>query len=350
MLRVVGLGWMGLLAFAACGGGGNGQDGGTLTTTATTSADSTDSTGTDASTTDGTGTESDTSTGDTSTGTSSDDSAGESDTTTGEECAQPECKLNGAFGFHVRIPVTWEAAGPVAAGEGEVRVTLRAVLGTAGTTISGSADVCEFLVPWYLEDGGNEKIDLDWRDADFPFSIPDVPISGTTCGDLPEQTVDFDVAAVQIGVDLPSPTTAQWPVDYQDVPQADHDADGRPAFTVLSGNGQTTSPAPLDMNKVDRAHFVYMATRVVAEATATMSDCDTGSGEADVSFLDTDVVACRVCQGDQPASCVDQALDCTQGQIEFLNGYLANYEVGDPTFSLARIDPNLDCASIATYF
>lgn len=338
-----------LVLVFGCADARDGSDDGTPTTTAEGTGGSTGTTGTTGTDTSDSGETSGTGTAD-ETGTTTDDGTGSTDETTGAACGPPECKLNGAFGFHVRIPVTWEAAGPVAAGAGEVRVTLRAVLGTAGTDITGSGDVCELVVPWYLEDGGNEKIDLDWRAETFPSAIPDVTITGSTCGGLPEQTVEFDAVPVQIGVDLPSPVTAAWPADYADIPAADHDADGRPAFTVLSGNGQTTSPAPLDAGKVDRAHFVYLASRVVAQAQATMEDCDKGSGDADVTYLDTDVVACRVCQGDQPANCVDQAKDCSSNQLDYLNGYLANYEVGAPTFKLARIDPNIDCEAIVTYF
>ncbi len=301
--------------------------------------DTDDSTATDGPTEDGTGTDEGT-----------DDTDTDSGTDTGDPCGLPECKLNGPFGLHVEIPVTWEAAGAVTAGAGEVRVTLRAVMGTAGKEVSGNAEVCEFLVPWYDEAGTGEKIELDWRDEVFPSSIPALNIFGTTCGDLPDQTFEFEAIPVQIGVDLPGPVNGAWPNDYQSIPDADHDADGRPAFSVVGGATSNAFAPALDDAKVDRSKFMYIAARMVAAAQGTLTDCDGGTGDAEVLHLDIDAVGCRVCQGDQPDDCVDQAMDCSMQQIEYLNGYAGKYEIGMPTFKFARIDPNLDCEAVATYF
>ena len=342
-----------LLAAGSCGDGRGDQSDSSTATDTGESSDETTSTSSDSSgetstsdSTDGTSDDTDGSTGETDeTGTASD-----TETDTGEACGLPECKLNGAFGLHVRIPVSWPKSGVVAAGNGEVRVTLRLELGTAGTNLSGTGEVCEFLVPWYLEDGGNEKYELDWRDELFPASIPDLLITGETCGSLPEQTFALDPFAVQIGVDLPGPINGAWPDDVQNIPEADHDSDGRPAFSVLGGPGNNTWAPPLDDAKIDRTHIMYIASRMAADLVGTVDDCDGGGGDAEVLHLDVDAVACRVCQGDQADSCTDQAMDCTGDQLDYLNAFAGKYQIGMPTFSFARVEPNLDCEAIATYF
>jgi hypothetical protein len=334
--------------FLACQGNrGEQNSGATQGEDAETTADSTGPTTGNETTAD---TSSDGSTSNDSTAdTDTDDNGTESET--GPACEDPECKLNGSFGIGVRIPVTWEAMGPIEAGDGNVRVTLKVTLGTAGTSISGYAEVCELGIPLLPEAGGNEQYELNWRRDTFPNAIPDLNVVGETCGSLPDQTVSFEVFPVQIGVDLPGPINGQWPADYMDIPIADHDADGRPAWSVRGGQADSYYAPPLDGGKVDRAAILYYASRVVVDALDGMLvNCEGGPGDAEVSHLDITAVGCRVCQGDQPDNCVDQSTDCSDTQIDYLNGYAGVFEVGAPSYNMLRVDANLDCDAVSSFF
>lgn len=338
-----------LFVLAACSEGrGEQNSGATQGEDAETTADTTGPT-----TGNETGNETSTD-GSTSAETTADTDGTDSDSTDGEtgpSCEDPGCKLNGYYGLGVRIPVTWEAAGPIEAGQGNVRVTLKASLGTAGTNLSGTAEVCELGIPLLPEANGNENYEVTWRRETFPNAIPDLNVVGETCGSLPDQTVSFDVFPVQIGVDLPGPINGQWPADYMDLPIADHDADGRPAFSVRGGLADSYYAPPLDANKVDRSTVLYYASRVVVDSlSAVMTTCNGGLGEADVTHLNVTSVGCRVCQGDQPDDCVDQAMDCSDDQVDYLNGYIGIFEVGEPVFSIVSVDANADCDTVSGYF
>ena len=133
----------------------------------------------------------------------------------------------------------------------------------------------------------------------FDHAPPYLPSTGGTVtlgGSSPGSTYSLPVVAFLIGDSLTNPTTDAWPPVAM-VTQVDMDQDGKPGVTTPYKTGGTYQFVPLDLGKSARSDKAYLAARLAASFSGTLSSCTGIAGNATVTHLDTHIVGCEISGG-----------------------------------------------------
>lgn len=95
---------------------------------------------------------------------------------------------------------------------------------------------------------------------------------------------------------------------------------------------------PVNLSKSSRSDKAYLASRLVASLSGTISaGCTSISGTATVTHFDTHIVGCELSGG---------AGDCAQADSDFTDSNKPAYAAGSATLSLVKIPDAGTCADV----
>jgi hypothetical protein len=112
--------------------------------------------------------------------------------------------------------------------------------------------------------------------------------------------------------------------------------DGKAAITADYKSGTGYAFPPVNTMRTSRADRAYIAARLRFSANVTVSSCDTVSGGASVTSLDTHVVGCHVFNGS----------DCVNAERSFTDMMRPMYAPGASTLQLQRVSASAVCADM----
>jgi hypothetical protein len=285
----------------------------------------------------------------------------------------------------VTVDVSWgDLAGSLEPHESQILqwsiLTLAQVPSNPTQFAASNVRICGIEIPDFqsVASAGHE-----WQGIKFANSaIWDLPtmasFSGTgRVGNLyAGASIDFDATAMLTGVSLKDPT-GSWPADERtlldgtDGSFLDDDGDGFPGVTLTAKSGGLPAtpyytPPPNDgaliyrnpvVNVGDganpatygRADKVYAGVRMLSSESGTLDTCDTASGDASVSSIDTHIPGCFLapCTASGCQSPGNSA--CSASDYAVADATRPVYTITNSTFTARRLSgtaPN--CATVRT--
>ncbi len=254
---------------------------------------------------------------------------------------ETSCNLSGTWAAKVSVQVTWASSLSLAAGSGSLNFWVMVKGTQSGTSIPITMVPCEITIPDFSSSpaGGNELYGVTFPNTLFDHAPPYLPsTSGTVTlgGSSPGSTYSLPVVAFLIGDSLTNPTTDAWPAVAM-VTQVDMDQDGKFGVTTPYKTGGTYQFVPLDLGKSARSDKAYLAARLAASFSGTLSSCTGIAGSATVTHLDTHIIGCEISGGGG---------DCMTTQSNFADSNRPAYMIGAASLSLVKVADAATCADV----
>ena len=254
---------------------------------------------------------------------------------------ETQCDLTGTFALKLSASGSWPTTPGIAGDSGTFHVWTKVELTQFGTTLMAYATPCGFLIPPF-----DSLLSSDVMFFGYPLTLFDggyLPAAETTAAvsdPSPAASLNWPLTALQMGIDMPNPTTDAWPNSASAVAsgmRVDMDDHGKPGVTAVYANGggyiypRTSIPAD------DRADRSYVATRVVFSLNGSLTGCSSSSGSASVAHLDVRIFGCRV---------ANDGRDCSSEEGAFLDEYAPAYTMDDGSHALQRLADAADCDAV----
>jgi hypothetical protein len=275
------------------------------------------------------------------------------------DAASESCSLTGPFATEVLFDVTWNQttlAGIVpllAAGSGQIRITVRLDLGGSPDNASARLTACGARLPDFK--ASNALIGTEYYAAYIPDSAWDSPqmphpafglafgCTGAGCALTTDHVVATFGARTFPDDVWPGRTGA-----LEQIVPLDQDGDGQPAITFVSRGeneknalGMAYVNIPVTWTLGARATDADVAYRVTGVFSGKIEHCDLLSGVVSSGSVEARAVGCRTRR--QGAS---TAAACTAEQSDFLDQNLPAWQVRGGTFRARRVAEGANCSAV----
>jgi hypothetical protein len=240
------------------------------------------------------------------------------------------------------VQLSWASSLTLAAGSGTLQFWV-IVKGTqSGNSVPVTMVPCEIAVPDFQSSAvaGNEPYGVTFANTLFDHTPQYLPTTSATValgGSSPGSTYTMPTIAFLLGASMTNPTTDPWPATPEAVTEVDMDQDGHVGVTQPYKTGGTYDLVPLDIMKSERGDKNYLAARLVASFTGTLSSCTNMAGSADVTNFDTHIIGCDI-SGD--------AGTCSSTQSDFVDSNRPAYTVSSASISLVKVANTAVCSDV----
>jgi len=236
--------------------------------------------------------------------------------------------LSGVYALRINAQTSWPATQYVQSGSGTAQFWLRVTLTQSGTSLSGSAQLCDQATPEFRNTVTSDRYLVDYPAAMFTPGAPGAAFSGTLASLAPGAALSSARTAHLLGINLSDPLNGAWPaLSAARSSQVDHDGDGDVGITVVFVDDGTYNHVQTDGSFfAARASHGYGAQRLRFALGGALSGCTGASGSATVSF-DTQTIGCRLESGQ----------DCSSSQYSHLYDNKVVHSIGSASYSMTRL-------------
>ncbi|HEX4445081.1 MAG TPA: hypothetical protein VH044_00030 [Polyangiaceae bacterium] len=252
------------------------------------------------------------------------------------------CNLSGTWAVKISVALAWPSSLALATGSGTLQVWAMLKGTQSGNSIPATVGICGITLPDFPSSSiaGNELYGLMFPNTLFdhaPAFLPTVSTTITLGGTTPGSTWSVPTIAFLLGLTLTNPVTDAWPSTPETVSQVDMDQDTKFGITVPYKSGGSYSFVPVNISKSVRADKAYLAARLAASFSATLSTGCTGvTGTATVTSFDTHIGGCEHSTGG----------DCTTTESDFTDSNRPAYTAGAATLALVKVAAAATCADV----
>jgi hypothetical protein len=250
------------------------------------------------------------------------------------------CNFAGTWAAYTTIPMIWPATDVLTQGKGTLQVWLLTRRTVNGMATSEIGNLCGITLPPFATILG-EKHGVRFLAEAFDH-MPDFTINANVGAYEVGGSFDTEPAAIVFGATMNDPVRDPWPV-LANLVTADDDRDQNPGVTTPSEKGNGFYDPIVDFT-LQRASFVYVASRTVVVVHGTAVSCDELRGELEVPSiggnpaLDSHIVGCKLASSGAPCN-------TTQAQFVDTNGPDFQPATGT-TFLQRRVPDDFTCAQV----
>ncbi len=237
--------------------------------------------------------------------------------------------LSGVYALRINATTNWPGRTYIQSGSGPIQFWLRLTLTQSGTTLSGSAELCDQSTPEFRNSVVSDRYLVDYPNALFTPGAPAATFSATLASLSPGAGLTAARTAHLLGISMADPLNGAWPsLSAARSSQVDHDSDGDVGITVPFIDDSTYSHAQTAGTLfAARASHAYGAQRLRFSLGGALSGCTGASGAATVQSFDTETIGCRLESGS----------DCSTAQYTHLHDNAVVHTVSNASYSLTRL-------------
>jgi hypothetical protein len=233
------------------------------------------------------------------------------------------------YALRINAQATWPAKQYVSAGSGQLQFWLRLTLTQSGTTLSGTAALCEQATPETRNSLTSDRYLLDYPDPLFTPGAPAATFSATLASLAPGAGLTSTRTVHMLGTSMSDPLNGAWPsLTAVRNSQIDHDADGEVGITTIFVDNATYNHVPTSGTLgAARASHSYGAQRLRFSLGGALAACSGASGTATVQSFDTRNIGCRL----------ESNADCSSSQYTHLDNNAVVYSTGTASYSMTKL-------------
>ena len=237
--------------------------------------------------------------------------------------------MSGVYALRINAQASWGSKPFVSAGSGQLQFWLRVTVTQSGTTLSGTAALCDQATPPSNNSVSAERYLLDYPAAMFTPGAPAATFSATLASLAPGAGLTAARTVHLLGVSMSDPLNGAWPsLTTVRNNQIDHDADGEVGITSVFVNDSTYDNAPTAGTPfAARASQSYGAQRLRFSLGGALTGCSGASGTATVQSFDTRNIGCRL----------ESNADCSSSQYSHVDDNAVVYSVSSATYSMTKL-------------
>jgi hypothetical protein len=233
------------------------------------------------------------------------------------------------YALRINGTSSWPGTQYVQSGSGAIQFWLRMTLTQTGTTLSGSAQLCEQATPAFRNSATSDRYLVDYPGAMFTPGAPSVPFSATLGSQSPGANLTSARAAHLLGISMADALNGTWPsLSAARTGQVDHDSDGDVGITVVFIDDSTYNHVQTAGSLfAARASHAYAAQRLRFSLGGSLTGCSGASGSATVQSFDTRTIGCRLESGQ----------DCSTSQYTHLHNNAIVNNVSNASYTMTRL-------------
>jgi hypothetical protein len=249
--------------------------------------------------------------------------------------------LSGVYALRIDAQATWPSRPYVRSGNGTLQFWLRMTLTQSGTSLSGTAQLCDQATPPTLNSVTTDRYLIDYPDAMFTPGAPAASFSATLASLAPGAGLSSATAAHMLGASLTNPLIDAWPsLTTVRANQVDHDADGKVGITFTFIDDATYNHVQTAGTLgAARASQGYGAQRLRFSLGGALAGCTGASGSATVQSFDTKSIGCRL----------ESNADCSTAQYSHIDDNAVIYSISSASYSMTRLGAtgsSFSCAQV----
>lgn len=249
--------------------------------------------------------------------------------------------LSGVYALRINAQSTWAAKQYVSAGSGQLQFWLRLTLTQSGTTLSGTAALCDQVTPPSNNSLTADRYLLDYPDALFTPGAPAASFSATLASSAPGAGLAAARTVHLLGASMSDPLDGAWPsLTTVRNNQVDHDGDGEVGISSVFVDDAAYNHVQTSGSLVSaRASHSYGAQRLRFSLGGALTACSGASGTATVQSFDTRNIGCRL----------ESNADCSTSQYTHVDNNAVVYSVGSASYSMTKLGntgSNFTCAQV----
>ena len=253
--------------------------------------------------------------------------------------------LSGVYALRINVQASWPSRQYITSGSGQLQFWLRLTLTQSGTTLSGTAALCDQATPQTNNSVTSERYLLDYPDAMFTPGAPAASFSATLASLAPGAGVTSTRTAHMLGTSMSDPLNGAWPsLTTVRNSQIDHDSDGEVGITTIFVDNGTYDHAPTSGSLfAARASQSYGAQRLRFSLGGALTACSGASGTATVQSFDTKNIGCRL----------ESNADCSSSQYTHLDNNAVVYSTGTASYTMKKLGnpgSTFSCAQVRSAF
>lgn len=244
-------------------------------------------------------------------------------------CGYTCSSLSGVYGLRINATTSWPGRQYIQSGNGSIQFWFRMTLTQSGTTLSGTAELCEQSTPEFRNSLTSDRYLVDYPSALFTPGAPGAAFSATLASLSPGASLTSSRTAHLLGLSMADPLNGSWPsLSAVRSSQVDHDGDGKVGITVIFVDDSTYNHAQTAGTLfAARASHAYGAQRLRFSLGGALSGCSGASGAATVQSFDTETIGCRLESGS----------DCSSSQYTHLHDNAVVHTVGSASYVLTKL-------------
>ncbi|HKP60958.1 MAG TPA: hypothetical protein VJV78_29715 [Polyangiales bacterium] len=251
--------------------------------------------------------------------------------------------MSGVYALRINTSVSWPATSYVRSGSGTASFWLRLTITQSGTSLTGTAALCDQSTPETRNSITTDRYLLDYPDVMFTPGATPASFSATLASQSPGAALTSTRTAHLLGMTMSDPLNGAWPsVSTARANQVDHDSDGEVGISVVFIDDSTYNHAQTDGTLwAARASLAYGVQRLRFSLGGALSGCSGASGTATVQSFDTRAIGCRLESGS----------DCSSSQYNHIDSNSAVYTTGSANYTLTRLGASgstFTCAQVRT--
>ena len=249
--------------------------------------------------------------------------------------------LSGVYALRINAQASWDARGFVSAGGGQLQFWLRLTITQSGTTLSGTAALCDQFTPESRNSLTGERYLLDYPEAVFTPGAPAAAFSATLASLAPGAGLSSARTVHLLGTSMSDPLDGAWP-SLTEVRnnQVDQDADGKVGMTSAFIDDATYNHVQTSGSIIaPRASHSYGAQRLRFSLGGALSACSGASGAATVQSFETRNIGCRL----------QSNADCDSSQYTHIDDNSVRYNITSASYTMTKLgDPGntFTCAQV----
>jgi hypothetical protein len=251
--------------------------------------------------------------------------------------------MSGVYALRINGTTSWPSKTYIQSGSGPIQFWFRLTVTQSGTTLSGTAEMCDMATPEFRNSVVSERYLVDYPSALFTPGAPGASFNATLASLSPGASLTSTRTAHLLGVSMADPLNGSWPsLSGVRSAQVDHDGDGEVGITVPFVDDSTHDHAPTAGTLfAARASYAYGAHRLRFSLGGALSSsgCTGASGSATVQSFDTETIGCRLESGS----------DCSSSQYTHLHDNAVVHTVSNASYTLTRLGAsgsNFTCAQV----
>jgi hypothetical protein len=256
-------------------------------------------------------------------------------------CGYTCSSLSGVYGLRINATTNWPSKTYVQSGSGPIQFWLRLTLTQSGTTLSGTAELCDQSTPEFRNSVTSDRYLADYPSAMFTPGAPGAAFSATLASMSPGAGLTASRTAHLLGLSMADPLNGAWPsLSGVLSSQVDHDSDGEVGITVVFIDDSTYNHVQTAGTLfAARASHAYGAQRLRFSLGGALSGCNGASGAATVQSFDTETIGCRLESGS----------DCSSTQYTHLHNNAIVHTVSNASYVLTKLGApgsNFTCTQV----
>jgi hypothetical protein len=238
--------------------------------------------------------------------------------------------LSGVYALRINAQASWQARQYVRSGSGQLQFWLRVVVTQSGTTLTGTAALCDQATPPAVNSVVNERYLLDYPAAMFTPGSSPATFNGSLASTAPGASLSVARTVHLLGMSMSDPLDGSWPsLTTARNNQVDHDSDGEVGISSVFIDDSTYDYVPTSASLFStRATHSYGVQRLRFSLGGALNGCSGASGSATVQSFETRNIGCRLTSSG----------DCSSSQYTHVDNNAVIYNsISNATYSMVKL-------------